>query len=111
MLLRDEVLRNADEDSVLTAYKCLMHFNGFSNTLLFGVVMWLLLCKTPETMKAYRWFLVNLSVSRIPYNFCTAGRLGKLLRTGHTAYIAHAAVAPLSVTWRLLFRNSCLTWP
>lgn len=60
---RAAIANTVREDAVLTSYKTLMHFNSASNTVLLALVLWLLLRKTPDSMKAYRWYLMNLSVS------------------------------------------------
>ncbi|KAH7712304.1 hypothetical protein AAVH_20345 [Aphelenchoides avenae] len=60
---REIVASNVRDDAALAFYRTLMHFNGASNTIMFVATMWLLVTKTPAAMKAYRWYLMNLSVS------------------------------------------------
>lgn len=59
---REAIANSAREDGILTSYKTLMHFNSVSNTIMLAIVLWLLLKKTPDPMKTYRWYLVNISV-------------------------------------------------
>ncbi|KAH7716794.1 hypothetical protein AAVH_15814 [Aphelenchoides avenae] len=59
---REALLGNIKDDLALAAYKAFMHFNAISNTVMFVVVVWLLLTKTPDSMRTYRWYLLNMSV-------------------------------------------------
>lgn len=54
-----------DQEALASAeslYRWVMHFNSTLNTVATGVAIWLIVWKSPDSMRVYKWYLLNLTV-------------------------------------------------
>jgi len=55
-----------DQEALASAeslYQQIMHFNSTLNTIATAVAVWLIVCQSPDSMRVYKWYLLNLTVT------------------------------------------------
>lgn len=78
-------------DETATVYSVLMHLNSVGSTLSFGISLWLILQKSPQVMRSYKWFLLHVAVSHVCFNNSWPIRIDLLVRI---RFVRHNLLRP-----------------
>ena len=73
MLVKED-LTYTDEN--VTSFLWKLHGNGVLSLVFTIIAVYMIVFKSPATMKHYKWFLLNITVSFSNYMRCRGDRLG-----------------------------------